>query len=373
MVTDLRQLSEEVPLTTRSMGEIMKSISLIPSLQLQLKQSGSGLKTEIADIVNVVQGLMALRPDVSSETAILAFRQALAGRFTGLTRSFGINAGEVAGMSGMTQQQLTTSGGSQIFKALETFQQSVAPTGTIEDINAQLSKRLQLVQNTLDNFRIDAGNAGLYDSVVAGVNKVLTALQGFEHTAQYTAEIQRIGQTMGEIADKAVALGEKAGTALNKFFFPAEGFSNTEALFRSIGNVLVWVKERLDDLDRLLDENGPKWRTLAEAIQNAAGKVQAAAPGAIGTGAKIATVGVDALGFAADHPVVAAAGTAAASGLALAGSMALFQGLLGGAGRTAGYSGTCRGRGGGHSTGTPGGLAADDREALCWRGRGHGR
>lgn len=332
IVGTLREMSNQIPISLEGLGNVIKAVSLVPGLKPLLKDT-ENLEGNMTRMVNIVRGLMTLRPTLGIDSAVFAFREALTGNFISLMRRFEVSPDLIAATIGKTREQMRTAGPIGIISALENFLEQNVGGKTIESFTQQFTNRIRLVKNLLENFRTDIGEAGFYDAAVVQINRVVTALDQFRKTQAYVDGIKQISSALKGIVEAVAETGRTLGEIFAQAFFP--GSTPLEAITRGVGAGLMFVKTQLELIRVTLDSQKSSWvdtfRSMASSVKEFSQQIPAIVAGLSQVALQMGKVAASAVAFTATNPGLVAGGAVAGTILGAAGARRLGMGALQGA------------------------------------------
>lgn len=192
-----KEYAAEYPAMYKDVMQVMQSMAYMPQMKPMIER---GDVEEMKSMMDVVQGLMTMRPEQGTQGAMFALREALSGNWRSLQMRFDVPIASIAQSAGMTMEQMKANPEAAV-KALKAFTNEFVGAETM----AMMAKNLSIqVGNLKDKYQMwmdTLGKTGVYDKVVGYIiklNEVFDSMMKSERFKKITEEINSVLEDITE-------------------------------------------------------------------------------------------------------------------------------------------------------------------------------
>ena len=231
--TFAKEYAAEYPAMYRDVMQSMQSLAFIPATKIGLMEGDVRL---MKDFMNIIQGMLTMRPEQGVVGAMMAIREALAGNWRSLQFRFDVPVASIARSANMTMEQMKASP-QEAIKALKAWTDEFVGADTMAMAAKNLGIQMGNVKDKYEMWLDRLGKTGIYQKVVDYLLKLNDSLDRFFKTDKVQKWTEQINSFLESVADRIAGVFTKG--------IDWEGISSLSGLADALKKVWENAKEEL--------------------------------------------------------------------------------------------------------------------------------
>ena len=245
--TFAKEYAAEYPAMYKDVMQSMQSLAFIPATKMGLMEGDVSL---MKDFMNIIQGMLTMRPEQGVVGAMMAIREALAGNWRSLQFRFDVPVESIARSANMTMEQMKGSP-QEAIKALKAWTDEFVGADTMAMAAKNLGIQMGNVKDKYEMWLDRLGKTGIYTKVVGYLLDLNDSLDKFFKTDKVQKWTEQINAFLESVADRIAGVFTKG--------IDWEGISS----MGDLGNALIQVWENAKE------ELMQVWAAAKEPLGNA--------------------------------------------------------------------------------------------------------
>jgi len=196
--TFAKEYAAEYPAMYKDVMQSMQSLAFIPATKTGLMEGDVRL---MKDFMNIIQGMLTMRPEQGVVGAMMAIREALAGNWRSLQFRFDVPVESIARSANMTMEQMKGSP-QEAIKALKAWTDEFVGADTMAMAAKNLGIQMGNVKDKYEMWLDRLGKTGIYQKVVDYLLKLNDSLDRFFKTDKVQKWTEQINSFLESVADR---------------------------------------------------------------------------------------------------------------------------------------------------------------------------
>ncbi|MGE5611666.1 MAG: hypothetical protein ACM359_20630, partial [Bacillota bacterium] len=243
----LVESSRHLPLTVRELREVARGMAYMGPLTSRIAMGNEKETAEaVGSFSKLVAKLAIYDPQQGAQGVMLAMRDAMSGELRSLRTRLEIPIEQVAATINKTQRDLADNP-RLLLQALSKWTEQYIPDSVMQQRGRLYSVQIEKLQGSLRHAATQIGDAGIFDKIVDGIQKLTEKVFGYLKSDDWLARAQRISDHLGSILDNIV-------TGLARGLRVLTGAKDDGDVIKTLAGSIEWFVSKMDDFSKRLTD-----------------------------------------------------------------------------------------------------------------------